>query len=168
MNNILTAYFQQQLSFCCYTSPPLFLMHYIHCFAGFVVLKPLIIIKITLHMKIDLCILMGFFVYLHLNNYFDFHVIPSENQLHFLQLYDKMSLMKVVWYVLRGKKTFRILDCLEILWTYALRILLKKCGQILWAYALRILPKDMQPNSLGICPESFAKGYVAKFFGHMP
>ena len=103
MNNILTAYFQQQLSFCCYTSPPLFLMHYIHCFAGFVVLKPLIIIKITLHMKIDLCILMGFFVYLHLNNYFDFHVIPSENQLHFLQLYDKMSLIKVAWCVFRVK-----------------------------------------------------------------
>ena len=51
----------------------------------------------------------------HLNNYFDFHVClsfrlllrvsvrVSENYLQFLQTYDKMSLIKVVWYVLRVK-----------------------------------------------------------------
>ena len=51
--------------------------------------------------------------FFHLNNYFDFHVClsvrpsvrpcVSENQLHFLQSYDKMSLIKVAWCVFRVK-----------------------------------------------------------------
>ena len=55
--------------------------------------------------------------FLHLNNYFNFHVClsiwfcssvrpsirVSENQLNFLQSFDKMSLIKVAWYVLRVK-----------------------------------------------------------------
>ena len=59
----------------------------------------------------------SYYVNENLNNYFDFHVClsirrssvcvcvcVSENKLHFLQLYDKMSLIKVAWYVLRVKK----------------------------------------------------------------
>ena len=47
----------------------------------------------------------------YLNNYFNFHVClsfracvrVSEDYLRFLQAYRKMSLIKVVWYVLRVK-----------------------------------------------------------------
>ena len=53
----------------------------------------------------------------HLNNYFDFHVCLSfrllrasvclsKNYLQFLQKYNKMLLIKVVWYVLRVKNMY--------------------------------------------------------------
>ena len=61
-----------------------------------------------------------------------------------------MSLIKVVWFVLQGKKT--------LFWT-----ILKFFGNMPWEFFLKNVVKIF-----GHMPWEFCQRYVAKFFGHMP